>query len=361
MIDLRTPNPGPLRRVTRSILDSPRSVDSLRPEVVAMTKMLTDSKTSRAPSENISEGETRTPNGVALSPTMAAMCADDFVRTIRFIRGTHAAIVDIRKQYPHRPARVLEIGCGPKATLVGPLMTIFSPTEAVFTRLDIHPESIESAKAIVDTLGLASSVAGWETMDADSYRIDPDAPPDVILMEIMRACLESEPQVAITRHLLVQAPNATLVPDEVRVDLVLVNPSREFSLDGPERNGGDLQRDRIPVGSVFVLNRETVQSWKSIRGNRLPGSAVRLPDSIPHRYQPMLFTNIRVYQDHLLMDYESGLTSPRTFSSEGDSRTGDTIQFHYELGQRPRLIGEVCARSSLADGTPPLPLTPGDV
>ena len=305
-----------------------------------MTKILTDSGTLGTAREDISRGETRTSNGLALSPTMAAMCADDFVRTIQFIRGTHAAIVDIRKRYPHRPARVLEIGCGPNATLVVPLMTIFSPKEAVFTLLDIHPVSIESAKRIVDTLGLAGSVAGWETMDAGSYQVDPDAPPDVILMEIMRACLKAEPQVAMTRHLLPQAPNAILIPEEVRVDLALVNLSRELSLDSLERNAGDSQRDRIPVATVFALNRQTVHSWESIRGNRLPGSTARLPDSIEQRYRPMLFTNIRVYQNHVLRDYDSGLTYPRRFSIEGDVVAGGTIQFHYELGQQPRLRGE---------------------
>jgi hypothetical protein len=337
MIDLHPPNLGLLRNVTLSIRDSQRPAHSLRPEVVEMTKILTDSQSLRTSRENISQGETLTHNGLALSPTMAAMCADDFVRTIRFIRGTHAAIVDVRKQHPHRAARVLEIGCGPNATLVVPLMTIFSPEEAVFTLLDIHPESIESAKCIVETLGLGGSVAGWETMDAGSYRIDPDSTPDVILMEIMRACLQSEPQVALTRHLLPQAPDAILVPEEVRVELALVNPSREFSLDGVERDAGDIQRDRIPVASVFVLNRETVNSWRSICGTRLPGFTIRLPDSMPREYQPMLFTNIRVYQKHVLMDYDSGLTCPKTFSSEA----GVTISFHYELGQNPRLISEV--------------------
>lgn len=292
--------------------------------------------------DGISAGETRTSNGLALSPTMAAMCADDFRRTIEFIRGTHAAIVDIRKRFPDRPAQILYIGCGPYATLAIPLMTVFSPTEASFTLLDIHPESIESAKSIVDTLGLAGCGVNFETMDAGAYMVCPGRPPDVILLEIMQACLESEPQVAITRHLLQQAANAILIPEEVRIDLTLVDPTREFGLASLEQHGGPPQRDRIPVASVFIVNRDTVDSWKDNCSNRLPASAVRIPDSIEPRYQAMLFTNIRVYQNHILKDYDSGLTCPRIFSSEGEIRAGDTIHFHYELGARPRLIGEVC-------------------
>jgi hypothetical protein len=311
-----------------------------------MTKILVDSQTIRTTRQkDISSGETRTANGLALSPTMAAMCADDFMRTIEFIRGTHAAIVDLRKRFPDRPIRVLYVGCGPYATLTVPLMAILSSNEATFTFLDVHPGSIKSAKSIVDTLRLADSVASFETVDAGSYRVCPEQPPDVILMEIMQACLESEPQVAIARQLLKQAPRAVLIPEEVRIELTLVDTSREFDLDGLERDRGIIQRDRIPVASVFVVNRETVKSWEGNYSNRLTASTVRIPDSLEQRYQPMLFTVIRIYKNHILKDYDSGLTCPRTPSIDGALKPGDTIQFYYELGSRPRLSGQVCARS----------------
>ena len=327
-----------LRRATATLLDISKPSHSLRPEVVEIATILANSQTVRPTlHQDISGGETRTTNGLALSPAMAAMCADDYVRTIEFIRGTQAAIVDIRKRFPGRPARVLYIGCGPYATLAIPLMAIFSSSEATFTLLDVHAESIRSAKSILDTLSLSDSAVSFETLDAGSYRVCPDQPPDVILIEIMQACLESEPQVAITRHLLQQAPNAILIPEEVRVDLTLVDPSKEFGSDNLGRNGGHTQRDRIPVGTVFIVNRESVNSWKRISSSRLPGLSVRVPDSIDQRYQPMLFTNICVYQKHVLKDYDSGLTCPRILSAEGAIKTGDTIQFHYELGRHPRL------------------------
>ena len=332
-----------LRSVTTKLLDSKRPIHSLRPEVVELTTILVNSQTVRLTShQDISGGETRTSNGIALSPRMAAMCADDFTRTIAFIRGTHAAIVDIRNRFPDRPARVLYVGCGPYATLAVPLMAIFSSSEATFTLLDVHSESIVSAKSIVDSLCLSESVVRFETLDAASYRVCPDQPPDVILIEILQACLESEPQVAITRHLLSQSSSAILIPEEVRVDLTLVDPSREFDSDNLVRNGGDIQRDRIPVGSVFVINREAVCSWKDDSSSRLPGSSIRIPDSVEQRYQPMLFTKIRVYQKHILKDYDSGLTCPRTLSIAGAIKVGDTIQFHYELGRHPGLRCQVC-------------------
>jgi len=303
-----------------------------------MTTILANAQTSRiARQEDIPHCETRTASGLALSPATAMTCIDDYVRTIRFIRGTHAAIVDVRKRIGGRPVRILYAGCGPYATLAAPLMTIFSSGEATFTILDVHPDSIASAKSIVETLDLADSVASFETVDAGSYEVGADWQPDIILMEIMNACLESEPQVAVTRHLLLQAPQAILVPEEIRIDLTLANPSCEFDPDSLEQDGETIARDRIPVASVFAVNRETVHSWGDHCSDRLPASTVQMPAFRDHRYEPMLFTAIRIYENHVLKDYESGLTVPRPLSIYGAFEPGDTIRFHYELGSHPRL------------------------
>jgi len=331
-----------LRRLTSSLLDSRQPAHSLRQEVAEMTAILANSgpiQVTRQADKSLRD--TPTPDGLALSPAMAAMCADDFVRTIEFLRGTHAAIMDARTRQPDRPARVLYAGCGPYATLAVPLMAILSPQEATFTLLDIHPESIQSLRCIVDALGLADFIANCEALDAVSYRVDRGRAPDVILVEIMQACLESEPQVAISRHLLRQAPDAVLIPEEVRVELVLVDPVREFGSGSPAPSGDETPRERFPIGSVFVVNREAVKSWQGLGDDRLPGSVARIPDSVERRRQPMLFTRIRVYRDHVLREYESGLTHPRVFSGTRDLGAGDTVRFHYQLGPRPRLVGEV--------------------
>jgi hypothetical protein len=55
----------------------------------------------------------------------------------------------------------------------------------------------------------------------------------------------------------------------------------------------------------------------------------------------MLFTVIRVFRDHVLRDYDSGLTCPRLASINGRFAAGATIRFYYALGNHPRLQGEV--------------------
>jgi len=225
-------------------------------------------------------------------------------------------------------------------------MSVFSPAEAMFTLIDVHPESIALAKSMIAALGLASSVAAFETTDATSYRVCSDQPPDLILVETMQAGLEAEPQVAITRHLLQQCPNAILLPEEVRVELILVDPSREFNLEAPEQQETPFQPARVPIATAFALNRETIRSWENNRSNRLPPVLVKLPDSVNPRYQPMLFTTVRVYGSHVLKNYDSGLTCPRRPVIKGAFAAGDTVRFQYELGIRPGLRGEVVTGST---------------
>ncbi len=336
-----------LQDLTFFILDPEKPAHTLRPELLELASILKDTGPKLAVDyEDISEGESRTSNGLAISPKMAAMCIEDYTRTIKFIRGTYAAILDIRERYPDRPARILYIGCGPYAALAVPLMSIFTATQVEFTLLDVHLISTEAVKIVLDGLNLADRVAEVKTMDASSYIIPPDHPPDIILMEVMQACLEAEPQVAIVRHLLPQAAGAILVPEEVRIDLVLVNPSAEFSLDMSAENEDGLKRDRIPLGPVFVLNRKSVDYWKDSGNVRLAGEMVQLPDYPTEQYQAMLFTTISVYKNHVLRDYDSGLSCPRLLQIEAVIRAGDSIQFYYELGQHPALKAE-CLRSSL--------------
>jgi len=297
--------------------------------------------------KDFSGSEIRTSNGLALSTDMAAMCAGDFVRTVEFLRGMHAAVIDVRERFPSRPARVLYAGCGPYATLAVPLMTVFSAAEATFTLLDIQPESIESARSVVNSLGLSGSVSGFEITDATQYLISPAALsdvvlPDIILIEIMQACLEAEPQVAVARNLIKQAPQAILVPEEVRISLAYADPLVEFDRTAPEK----ARKDRLTVGPVFIFNRDTVNKWSEDKSGRLVGAVVQIPLQIGERCQPILFTTIRTYRDHIISEYESGLTHPRIAAIEGSCRAGDRIQFYYEPGLHPRLSGKVFANDN---------------
>jgi len=334
----RKPGPDQLRHLARKILDSHHPPYSLYAEVAELAQLLDSCATVRIdPSRDISDGETHTENGLALSPVMAAMCVQDFVRTVVFIRGLHTAIQTSRNRSLGRPTRVLYVGCGPYAVLAIPSMTVFPPQDVEFTLLDIHPPSIDSARSVVKTFGLTQYVRRYEITDAKRYQILRDEPPDVTVMEIMNACLEKEPQVAITRHLLRQAPQTILVPESIRIDAYLVDTSKEFTFVEPQQAGGRSKKDRIPLGRVFELSRETVKMWNSCGNTRLPAASVQIPDPLERHYTPMLFTTIQVFRNHYLKAYDSGLTTPRILPSPRPLQGGDILKFSYRLGSHPAL------------------------
>ena len=223
------------KRLTREVLthDGPRGIlAGIVDELVGILENVADFQIDRQ--LDIAEGETACSEGLAISPTQAAMCASEFQRTTTFLRGLHDAIADAVVLKSPDPVRVLYAGSGPYATLAVPLMTVFPPEKVRFTVLDMHAVSIESAKSVVSRLGLDRSVESYVLADACKYTIPGDAIPDILLCETMSTALEREPQVAIMRHLLGQAPDAVIVPESVRVDAFLVDTSKEPVFIVPE-------------------------------------------------------------------------------------------------------------------------------
>lgn len=324
-----------LRELTLQILDPEQPAPTLRPEVLALAEILRAQASFQIdPQRDIGAGETRAEAGLALSPTMAAMCLDEYHRTAVFIRGLHEAI-----RGAGRPVSVLYAGCGPYALLAVPQMSVFTPEQARFTLLDIHRESVDSAMSVVDSFGFSGHVSSCHVADASSYVIDPDHRPDIILSETMNAALENEPQVAIARHLFRQAPAATLVPESVRVDAVLVDQSKEFpglEHDGP--GSAPLEQDRVRLGTVFELNAPSIDSWASELGNELPAASIRIEQAPALRYSAMLLTTVTVHGRNVLRDYDSSLTIPRPLVTEGSLERGATLRFHYRLGDAPALV-----------------------
>jgi hypothetical protein len=338
-----------LQQLTRLILNPDTPATSLKKEVVELTQILHQNGTFRFDaSGNLYDGETYTNEGLALSPAMAAQCAADSTRTVVFIRGLYAAIQQARKSMPGRPIRVLYVGSGPYALLATPQMTMFSPEEVQFIVNDIHEPSIISAKSVVGRLGLDQSVTDFSILDALDYRIAPEHRPDVIVMEIMTAALESEPQVAITRHLIVQAPKAILVPEVITVDAYWINVAKEFApapakpLSQSFPVSAPRNTQRLHLGTVFQLSKAAVASWKDAGDDRLPAMPIKLPDHLSPGHDAMLFTRIQTYGTNILNAYESGLTMPRTLPSTQslDStsfQAGGMLGFYYQLGSHPGL------------------------
>jgi len=331
-----------IRRLAGTLLADGAPASALDPEVQKLSQLLQSVAPIKITDEIQTDGESRTARGLALSPTMAARCADDIARTVVFSRGVHQAILEKRRTTPERSVRVLYAGCGPYALLVLCSMAVLSPDDLEVTLLDIHEPSSESARLVIEALGFEAFVSEYVVSDACDYAIPANRIPDIILSETMNAALEKEPQVSIARHLMAQAPGALLLPEAVTIYALLVNPAKEYGFieyEGDET--GPHEPDRIHLGTAFELSAEAIASWPKDERRSLPAATVKVPARVETKYSPALHTTVRVFGDHVLSLRDSGLTLPKPIATDGALRGGERLHFHYRLGPHPALVCEI--------------------
>ena len=327
-----------LARLSDTLLNSDRPSFTLRPELQQTVELLTSiNGFSAQDSDSISLGESHTDEGLAVSATMAAMCADDTARTLSFIRGLNKAIKQVKNDRPEQKVHVLYIGCGPFAIQALPQMLHFSPEQIGFTLVDIHSSTLDSVKKLIDRLGLEEFVDEFRCQDAAGLQLAKDNLPDIVVMEIMQACLQAEPQVAVSRHIMSQAPEALLIPEQISIQLKLADINADLTPKTSEIRG----HQHILIGDAFILCKNAVRQWQTFNGSTLPGKRLTLPEKIHSSFQPMLFTKLKVYADEVIENYDSGLTTPRHLAHYCPASAGDSLQFSYQLGAQPQLIAEM--------------------
>ena len=343
-----------IRRLTQRLLDERHPVFSLQPEVVELAEHLAQAAQFSIDLEgDITASESRSDHGLALSPTMAAMCAQDVCRTVGFLRGIHQAIQDVaerlRQSGQPTPVRILYAGTGPLALLATPLMSVHAADELSFVMVDIHRPSIAAVRRIVERHQWQGFVEALVQADACNYLIPAERRPHILLSETMNVCLENEPQVNLFRHLHAQAPDAILIPQRVTIEAALVNPALEFKVHEVDQSAEDQagaaqewaqirQQSRQYLGKVFELTAASIGTWPESETEYLPAACITLPQTMEARQQtPMLLTEVQIYGGHSLRPHESGLTVPRVLPWRQATGHGNVLQFRYRLGDCPGL------------------------
>ena len=297
----------PLDEVTAVLLDPSAGAGEVEDAAERLYEMF-----SRAAPVDAHTGDTALPSGKALSPSSAAQCARDFLRTAVYLRGVEQVLRE------RMPSECVYAGTGPFAPLVLPLMSRFPAVR--FTLIDVHPQSIDSVRTLVERFGTRN--CELVVTDATTYRHP--RPIDLVIVETMQAALAKEPQVAVTRHFLPQlAPQGVLIPANVIVEAYLVDVAAETA----RACGGPLQPDaRIRLGTVVDLRSGAFEL------------TARVPDlASPERYSIAYFTRIEVYGEHRLGEYDSGLTYPKIVW-DARPRGGETITFRFEEGRDPGIV-----------------------
>ena len=273
-----------------------------------------------------------TGRGVAIGLTWAALCVDDLIRTQRFVAGLYQAVREVAARQPG-PVHVLYAGTGPFATLALPLMTRFTPSKLQFTCIEINAGSKQAAEQVFNYLDFDAFVIDFVEADAATYVIDAAARPvDIVLSETMQYCLIDEMQVPITLNLMSQLPPETiLIPEQIRLSLVVLNTE-----------GDKIAQE---LGSILIVDKQSLLSHQT-GGKDADFPTVRLTVP-PHRSLltptpasgPLAIrTGVTVYGQHMLYDYDSGLTIPKIIGEYPDSSDPlEAIDFTYQLLPAPLL------------------------
>ncbi len=278
--------------------------------------------------ENVKE--TKTTYGIALDPINAISCLDDIKRTTKYMQGINSAISLLKGRQTKRDIHIVYAGCGPLAPLVLPLI-MFIETEGIqFTLIDIHQESIDVLSEIISQLKLSTENIELLSADATTVKVNGKLPVDLIVIEAMTAALKKEDQVSISCNLVDQLDeDGILIPQEIKINAVLTDPKKEF-LQGAIKDKG-----RVKLGKIFALNKSSIQLRNKRKTDYFPVESIQLPMTFDADYQIMLTTEIKVYNDIEIAEYESGLTNPMLYPIGNDFKENRILQFSYKMTGMP--------------------------
>jgi predicted RNA methylase len=285
----------------------------------------------------------RLPTGKAISPLGAARCVREYRRTAVFLQAMAAALRALAERFPHETIHVLEAGCGPLAPLALAFAMRYPSERVQFTLLDLHPTALNGARRLAEELGVVASIRGCLTADAATIQFQTADRPHLIACEVLLRALTKEPQVAVTMNLAPQLrTGGVFLPERINVDAALFSCGRYWAAARSEADEGlpaASKSDALAeVGTVFSLDAENIHRLQPCGAGRLQANAIAVPAHHVGRTPLRLFTRIRVFEQHVLTDFESSLNLPERVVYDPElARTGGELRFAYETSATPGL------------------------
>lgn len=281
------------------------------------------------------------PQGKAIGTVWAAMCIKEFLRTKKFIRGVFLGIKHAQEKFLDRPINIVYAGTGPFATLLMPLITVFSSEEVKFTFLEINPESIQNLKKIINAFGASEYVEKIVQCDAAEYQVDKGRPIHMVVTETMQRSLKKEPQVAITLNLVPQmVEGGILIPQNITVEAALLDPKRDM-----ERMMGaqGAEKDYCHhLNKILELNKNILVIEKE-KKYFFPEIEVEIPNDIDKKYKKLsLLTNIQVFGEEKLTYMQCSLNMPeKVMDIAWMNNTIKKVMFQYVINENPGFVHKI--------------------
>lgn len=270
--------------------------------------------------QNLNDGDILLPTGKAISPSAAAHCLLEMKRTAIFLRGIKKAI-DLKIKNSSSIVNILYAGCGPYATLITPLLTLYNTENIKVTLLDINQTSLKASKNLINELGLKYFIDEYILADASVYKIDKDY--DILISETMQSCLHNEPQVSIMQNIIPQMKeDAIFIPQRITIDAYLKNPGK---WDDNKGRWVDIRSKFL--SKLFSVDQENLDITKY-------RNTVIIPDNLNGYIELMLHTSIIIFKDEILGMNDCSLNLPKKFY-EFKEQYAKEIEFWYSPSDKP--------------------------
>jgi hypothetical protein len=336
-----------IESICNKILDETSSAETLSGAINAFVRTCsTVTGITPDPSFDAWAEDSLLDSGVAINPQAAAHCALDYQRTVVFIRGVYAALIDLRARFPNTTLEILYAGCGPYATLLLPLLAKFSAGELRVNLLDTHQKSLDSVAQLLNRFGL--SAYNIHLIQGDACHYQHPEKLHLVIAETLQKALEQEPQFAVTANLALQLlPGGVFIPQEIEVDLCLADLANEQSMftKGQRINTRTLKElgKRFPIATLCTLSPEQAPTQLRLARHNavtkkleLAQQAVSIPTDVDlNGLDAALFTRISVFGEYCLNDYESQITLPLKCHALMPLVGGAGYRVSYQLGSYP--------------------------
>jgi predicted RNA methylase len=271
---------------------------------------------------NLNEGDILLPTGKAISPSAAAHCLLEMKRTAIFLRGIKKAI-DKKVKNKIGVINILYAGCGPYATLISPLLTLYKTDRIKVTLLDINQTSLKAIENLINELDLENFVDEYIFADASDYLINRDY--DIVISETMQSCLHNEPQVAIMQNLIPQMnEDSIFIPQKITIDAYLRKPGK----------WNDYNALREEDESKFL--KEVFSVSKTCLDINNFKATIDIPEDLNGFFELMLHTTITVFEDEVLGLNNCSLNLPKKFY-DFNKRYANKLEFWYSLSDKPQI------------------------
>ncbi len=313
-------------------------------------------------------------SGLIMSPDNCVTTQLDDLRVQAFARGIDQALSE--KLPSHQgPFHIVYPACGPFAPLLLPLIAYYhrqqkySAEQLQVTLIDVQEGAVQSLQALVHAMGLKDYIRRIECIDALTFQPE-NMTVDMVVLEAMQHGVSSEGHFLIARHFAsLLSPDGCFIPQKISVKAILNIAQRELveqwqNSECLSETAMDpaVKEQRIDLGEVVSLSAESLQTLPEIvldaNTRLIECDKVTIPDlpSDAPEYTLFLCTQVQVFADQYVGEYDSGITHPLPDlqvcinfipreSRPGDLllRSGESIQFYYRLNGLPGFFAACCA------------------